>query len=186
MPLASSQTLTENYIEILKSMENSGLPSQLSWQRICLHCRRPRFNSWVRKICWRRDRLPTPVFLGFPCGSAGKESSCNVGDLASIPGGGMATHSSIFLPGESAWTEEPCGLKSIGSRRVRYDWMTWKKKFCHSFPSKEWASFNFMAWVTVHSDFGAQENKICYCFHVFHILFAIKWWDRMTWSWFLI
>ena len=29
---------------------------------------------------WRRDRLSTPVFLGFPCGSAGKESTCNVGD----------------------------------------------------------------------------------------------------------
>ena len=42
---------------------------------------RPQFNSWVGKICWRRDRLPTPVFLGFPCGSAGKESSSNVGDL---------------------------------------------------------------------------------------------------------
>ena len=25
--------------------------------------------------------LPTPVFLGFPGGSAGKESTCNVGDL---------------------------------------------------------------------------------------------------------
>ena len=36
--------------------------------------------------CWRRDRLPTPVFLGFPCGSAGKESACDVGDLGSIPG----------------------------------------------------------------------------------------------------
>ena len=24
------------------------------------------FDSWVRKIHWRRDRLPTPVFLGFP------------------------------------------------------------------------------------------------------------------------
>ena len=24
------------------------------------------FNSWVRKICWRRVGLPTPVFLGFP------------------------------------------------------------------------------------------------------------------------
>ena len=35
------------------------------------------FDSWVRKIPWRRDRLPTPVFLGSPCGSAGKESSCN-------------------------------------------------------------------------------------------------------------
>ena len=39
------------------------------------------FNSWVGKISWRRDRLPTPVFLGFPCGSAGKEFACNVGDL---------------------------------------------------------------------------------------------------------
>ena len=53
-----------------------------------LHCRRPQFDSWVRKIGWRRDRLPTPVFLGFPCGSAGKESTCNVGDLGSIPGEG--------------------------------------------------------------------------------------------------
>ena len=51
-----------------------------------LQCRRPRFDSWVRKIHWRRDRLPTPVFLGFPCGSAGKESTCNAGDLGSIPG----------------------------------------------------------------------------------------------------
>ena len=33
-----------------------------------LQCRKPRFNSWVGKIRWRRDRLPTPVFLGFPCG----------------------------------------------------------------------------------------------------------------------
>ena len=41
------------------------------------------FNSWVRKISWGRDRLPTPVFLGFPCGSAGKEFGCNV---CSVPG----------------------------------------------------------------------------------------------------
>ena len=26
---------------------------------------------------------------------------------------------------------------------------------------------NFMAIVTIHSDFGAQENKICHCFHCF-------------------
>ena len=49
-----------------------------------------RLDSWVRKIPWRRDRLPTPVFLGFPGGSAGKESSCNVGDLGSIPGLGRS------------------------------------------------------------------------------------------------
>ena len=38
----------------------------------------------------KRDRLPTPVFLGFPCDSAGKESTCNVGDLGSIPGLGRS------------------------------------------------------------------------------------------------
>ena len=32
------------------------------------------------------------------------------------------------------------------------------------FSSKEQVSFNLMAAVTIHSDFGAQENKICYCF----------------------
>ena len=59
-------------------------------------------NSWVEKIPWRRDRLPTAVFLGFPYGSAGKESACIVGDLGSIPGWEellekrKATHSSIL------------------------------------------------------------------------------------------
>ena len=43
-----------------------------------------------RKICWRRDRLPTPVFLGFPCGSADKESACKAGDLSLIPGLGRS------------------------------------------------------------------------------------------------
>ena len=63
----------------------------------------PQFNSWVGKIPCRRDRLPTPVFLGFPCGSAGKESACDAGDLGLIPSlgsspveKGMATHSSIL------------------------------------------------------------------------------------------
>ena len=49
------------------------------------------FESWVVKICWRKDRLPTPVFLSFPYGSAGKEFACNVGDLGSIPGLGRSS-----------------------------------------------------------------------------------------------
>ena len=49
-----------------------------------------------------KSRLPTPVFLGFPGGSDGKEFACNMGDLDSIPGWDdpleedMATHSSIL------------------------------------------------------------------------------------------
>ena len=59
-------------------------------------------ETQVGKIPWRRDRLPTPVFLGFPGGSDGKESACNAGDLGSVLGWehpleeGMATHSSIL------------------------------------------------------------------------------------------
>ena len=40
-----------------------------------------------------------------------------------------------------------------------------------NFPSKEQASFNFMASITIHSDFGAQKNKIWHCFHCFPIYF---------------
>ena len=35
-----------------------------------------------------KGRLPTPVFLGFPGGSDGKDSACNAGDLSLIPGMG--------------------------------------------------------------------------------------------------
>ena len=34
----------------------------------------------------------------------------------------------------------------------------------HNFPSKEQVSFNFMAAVTICSDFGVQKNKVCHCF----------------------
>ena len=47
-------------------------------------------QSLGQEIPWKRDRLPTPVFLGFPCGSTGKESSCSVGDLGLIPGLGRS------------------------------------------------------------------------------------------------
>ena len=68
-----------------------------------LQCRRPQFNSWFGKILWRRDRLPTPVFLGFPCGSAGKESACNAGDPSLIPGSGRSAGEGIGYPLQYSW-----------------------------------------------------------------------------------
>ena len=88
----------------------------------------------VRFLGWedpRRDRLPTPVFLGFPCGSAGKESAYIVETWVRSLGWeapldlqgvfrkilflekGGATHSSI-------WPGEFHGL-SIGSQRIGHD-----------------------------------------------------------------
>jgi len=83
-----------------------------------MQCRRPQFDSWVRKILWRRDRLPTLVFLGFPGGSDGKESAWNVGDpwVGKIPWRRAWQPTPVFLPGECPWTEEPGGLQSVGSQ----------------------------------------------------------------------
>ena len=82
---------------------SEGFPGSSAGKRICFQCRKPWFDSWVWKISWRWDRLPTSILLGFPSGSVGKESACNKGDLGSIPGlgrslggEGMATHSSII------------------------------------------------------------------------------------------
>jgi len=50
---------------------------------ICLQCRKPQFDSWVGKY-------PLQYSWDFPCGSVGKESTCNVGDLGSIPGLGRS------------------------------------------------------------------------------------------------
>ena len=57
----------------------------------------------VGRIHWRRDRLPTTVFLGFPCGSAGKESTCNAGDLSwedPLEKGKSTLPTPVFWPGE--------------------------------------------------------------------------------------
>ena len=55
---------------------------------------------------WRSGRLPTPVFLGFPGGTDGEESTCNVGILGSIPELGRSLRGAwqltpVFLPEES-------------------------------------------------------------------------------------
>ena len=58
------------------------------------------------------------VLWGFPGGSDSKESTCNAGDLGSIPGWAdalekeMATPSSI-LAWRIPWTEEPGSLQSM-------------------------------------------------------------------------
>ena len=81
--------------------------------QIRLQGRKPWFDSWVRKIPWRRDRLPTPVFFSFPDGSDGKESACNVGNLGSIPGLGRfpgGGHGNTLL---YSCLENPHGQRSL-------------------------------------------------------------------------
>ena len=69
-------------------------------------------DSWVRKIPWKRDRVPPPVFMGFPGGLAGKESACNVGDLGSIPGLGRSPGEGHGNPLQYSCLENPHGQRS--------------------------------------------------------------------------
>ena len=78
------------------------------------------------KFPWRMDRLPIPVFLGFPGGSDGKESVCNAGDLGLVtglersPGGGHGhlpqdsfpenLHCQRSLAGYSSWGHKSSGM----------------------------------------------------------------------------
>ena len=49
------------------------------------------------------DRLPTPIFLGFPGGSAGKESACYARDPGLIPGSGRPAEERIGYPLQYSW-----------------------------------------------------------------------------------
>ena len=70
-------------------------------------------------------------YQGFPDSSDGKEFASNAGNQGSIPGMGRSpgegngnpTHCSI-LAWRIPWTEEPCRLQSVGSLRVRHNWVT--------------------------------------------------------------
>ena len=64
-------------------------------------------GTLVGKIPWRRVRLPTSVFLDFPCGSAGKESACDAEALGSIPGLGRSSEEGKGYPPQYSGLENP-------------------------------------------------------------------------------
>ena len=72
------------------------------------------------------------MFLGFPGGSAGKESTCNAGDLGSIPGlgrspGGGHSNPHQYSGGESHG-QKPSRLQSIkivGHKELDMTKATW-------------------------------------------------------------
>ena len=53
------------------------------------------------------------IYLGFPGGSVGKESTCNVGDLGLIPGLGRSPGGGHGNPLQYSCLENPHGQKSL-------------------------------------------------------------------------
>ena len=98
------------------------------WARICHQCRRPQFNSWVVNFTWRRDRLPTPVFLGFVIAQKVKNPPARQETWVSSLGWedplkkGMTTHSGILswrIPiDRGAWQATVHGLAKKRTERL--------------------------------------------------------------------
>ena len=61
------------------------------------------------------------MYLDFPCGSAGKESTCNVGDLGSIPGLGRSPGEGNGYPLQSSGLENSidCILHGVTKSRTQ-------------------------------------------------------------------
>ena len=120
------------------------------WKKIKL----PAQNILCNKVVllkWRRERLSqtnkswgSSWLLDLICKNCwssqvalvGKNHLANAGDVRDVglipgwgrsPGEGHATYSSI-LAWRIPWTEEPGGLRSIGSQRVRHDWSNFRNK----------------------------------------------------------
>ena len=55
---------------------------------------------------------------GFPCGSAGKESACNVGDLGSIPGLGRFSGEGKGYPLQYSGLENPMDYSPWGGKEL--------------------------------------------------------------------
>ena len=59
--------------------------------------------------------------LGFPCGSDGKESACNAGDLGSIPGLGRSPGEGMGYPLQYCWAF----LVAQMAKNLSAVWETW-------------------------------------------------------------
>ena len=115
------------------------------------------------------------------------ESDHNAGDPGLIPGLGnplekeMATHCSI-LAWRIPWTEEPGGLQSMGSQRVRHDWVTntftfkeTKESVCKQYKQMgrytvflDWKNQYFQDDYTIQSNLLIQWNPYQITNGIFH------------------
>ena len=92
--------------------------------------------------------------LGFPGSLDGKKSTCNAGDPGSIPGlrrfPGKENGYSSILAWRISWTGEFGGLQSMGSQKVRHDWVI-----------NTFTFFSFQFSISLHSyDFTFKLSNV--------------------------
>ena len=70
--------------------------------------------GWMRKTySWAVSNWELSIFMGFPSGSNGKESACNMGDLGLIPGLGRSPGGGHGNPLQYSCLENPHGQRNL-------------------------------------------------------------------------
>ena len=77
-----------------------------------------RFLGWEDPL--EKGQAAHSLYLGFLCGSAGKESACNVGDLGLIPGLRRSPGEGIGYSLQYYWTSLAQMVKNLPAM-----WETW-------------------------------------------------------------
>ena len=92
----SFQPRGQTRVSRFRALAGRFLTTSHTWEAI-LHAAAAKSLQSCPTLCGPIDGSPpgspipgTPIFLGFPCGSAGKESARNAGDPGSIPGLGRS------------------------------------------------------------------------------------------------
>ena len=153
----------------------------------------PEPDSWIGKIPWRRERLPSPVFFGW----AGKESAHNAGDLSLIPGLGRSPGEGKGYPLQCSGLEnsKDCRIHGVAKSRTQLSdfhftfsiysllaffgitpscfsiWSLLDLQYCVNFRCTAWANFftwslvGFKAW---NSNLFLPRNA-----YISHLIFLV-------------
>ena len=130
--------------------------------------------------------------MKLPGGSDGKESTWNAGHLGLIPGLGnplednTASYSSI-LAWKIPWTEEPGGLQSTGSQRVRQDWSDLSHSYIFitvvlflSLPNPMLYVTSFCKTCILNHIEKWKSNTVLAFFFSFTMMLIFLWWDQIS------
>ena len=123
---------TERVSTYGQELDKKRLENEEWKQEVCFEQKEQQERNGSLKCLWRWRCSPslaeTQGLMAFPGGSDSKDYSCNETRVRSLGQEdpleeGTATHS-IILAWRISWTEEPGRLQSMGSQRVRHNWVT--------------------------------------------------------------